>query len=285
MQDIGNMRRFFILCVVLFMVLAAWALYYHYEEAEKKDHIFLYGNVDIRQVDISFRVSGKLKALYFEEGDFVPQGKLVAVLDKEPYADEIKQASAAMESIKASLQNAEIVWKRRLELIGQGSISQEDLDNALANKNVLLANFQQAEAALVVAKYNLAFTEAYCPNDGTLLTRIREPGSVVNPTDPVCTISLSNPLWIRAFVNEKELGLIYPGMMAEVTMDSNPDKIYIGHIGFISPQAEFTPKTVETTQLRTDLVYRLRIYIPNPDKQLRQGMPVTVKLSLPKEDR
>ncbi len=278
------MRRISVLCLLITLVIAALVIYYQYEEAEKKDHLLLYGNVDIRQVDISFRVSGKLKSLYFEEGDFVPRGKLVAELDKEPYEDEIRQASAAATSIQASLDNAERVLKRRLELIPQGSVSQEDVDNALANRNVLAANLLQAEAALAVAKSNLAFTQAYCPADGVLLTRIREPGSVVNPTNPVCTISLSDPLWIRAFVNETELGLIYPGMIAQVTMDTSPDKVYIGHIGFISPQAEFTPKAVETTQLRTDLVYRLRIYIPNPDRQLRQGMPVTVKLPLTKEN-
>ena len=87
-------------------------------------------------------------------------------------------------------------------------------------------------------------------------------------------------MWIRAFVSEEGLGLIYPGMPAEIYTDSRKDYAYQGHIGFISPVAEFTPKTVETTQLRTDLVYRLRIIVDNPDWGLRQGMPVTIKLSL-----
>ena len=82
---------------------------------------------------------------------------------------------------------------------------------------------------------------------------------------------------MRTYVNERDLGLIRPGMPAAVITDSAPDRPYSGHIGFISPTAEFTPKTVETRELRTDLVYRLRVVVDNPDGGLRQGMPVTVQ--------
>lgn len=267
--------------IVLFMLVSiAGYFFYRYEKNEEKKHLILYGNVDVRQVDLSFRISGQLQSLYYQEGDFVPAGKLVAVLDKKPYDDEVRQAEANLQSIKTSLINAEKNLKRRQELIGSGSVSQEDLDDAISNQQVLSANLQQAEASLNISKTNLSFTEVYAPTDGIVLTRIREPGSVVNPANPICTLTIINPLWIRAYVNEKHLGLIYPGMEADITTDSAPDKIYKGHIGFISPQAEFTPKTVETSQLRTDLVYRLRIYVDNPDKYLRQGMPVTAKLNI-----
>ena len=98
------------------------------------------------------------------------------------------------------------------------------------------------------------------------------PGSVIY------TLSLQKPVWVRAYVSEPNLGRIKPGMEAFITTDTHTDKPFIGHIGFISPQAEFTPKTVETPELRTDLVYQLRIIIEDPKGQLRQGMPVTVKI-------
>jgi HlyD family secretion protein len=85
---------------------------------------------------------------------------------------------------------------------------------------------------------------------------------------------------VRTYVNERDLGRIRPGMAAQVATDSAPDKPYRGHIGFISPTSEFTPKTVETRELRTDLVYRLRVIVDNDDGRLRQGMPVTVTLDL-----
>lgn len=244
------------------------------------DQITLFGNVDVRQVDMGFRVPGRVVKLFFEEGDLVEPGALMAILEKEPYADQVREAAAHVESIKASLVNAERILKRREELINDGSISQEDLDNARANVETLQANFRQAEAALAVANTNLYFTEVFAPTKGTILSRIREPGSVVNPGDPVYILSVTSPVWIRAFVSEPDLGRIYPGMAATIHTDTPGAVVYKGNIGFISPVAEFTPKTVETTQLRTDLVYRLRIYAENPDWGLRQGMPVTVVLSV-----
>ncbi len=90
-------------------------------------------------------------------------------------------------------------------------------------------------------------------------------------------MTLSSPVWVRTYVNEIDLGRVQPDMAAFVRTDSAPAKIYKGHVGFISPTAEFTPKSVETRELRTDLVYRLRIVVDNPDGALRQGMPVTVR--------
>jgi HlyD family secretion protein len=279
------MRRALLLAVLALLAIGTiyWALS-EWRRSQKRDHLLLFGNVDVRQVDLGFRVAGRVASLYFEEGDLVQQGDLAGVLDKVPYNDQVVEALANIETIKATLQNAEKILQRRQELIRDGSVSQEDLDNALSQVAVQTANLKQAQAALAIARANLQFTEVYAPVEGTILTRIREPGTVVNPGDPVLTLSILSPVWIRAFVSQPELGLIYPGMPAEIFTDTPGSPVYKGHIGFISPVAEFTPKTVETTQLRTDLVYRLRIYAENPDRGLRQGMPVTVRLPL-KEKR
>jgi HlyD family secretion protein len=249
-----------------------------YENKKDVTHITLYGNVDVRQVDIGFRVSGQVNQLVFEEGDKVPEGTLMCTMDDTPYDSKLKEALAVSESIKANLDNAEILLNRRLELIGIGAVSQEDLDNAQAKRDELAAEYEASQANIAIAKDNLGYTKAYAPTNGIILTRIREPGTVVNPADPVYTLSVSSPVWIRAFVSEPELGKVYYGMPAEVYTDTG--RKYSGTVGFISPVAEFTPKTVESTQLRTDLVYRIRVYADNPDNQLVQGMPVTVKLNL-----
>jgi len=234
--------------------------------------------VDVRQVDLGFRVSGRVVYMPFQEGDLIEPGALMGALDKQPYLDQVNQSKANIESIKTNLLNANKVLNRRQELVGSGSVSKEDHDNALASRDALVANLQEAEAGLGVALTNLFDTEVFAPNRGTILTRIREPGSVVKVADPIYTLSLTSPVWIRAFISETQLGEIFPGMLADVYTDAANGKVYQGHIGFISPVAEFTPKTVETTQLRTDLVYRLRIIADNSDEYLKQGMPVTVKL-------
>lgn len=259
-----------------FMILVFCALYIANRQRSRSDELVLYGNVDVRQVDLGFRISGKVDQVFFEEGDFVSAGTLVSLLDKTPYDSQVRQAEANLASIKANLENAQILLNRRLKLVGIGGVSQEDVDNATATKNELLANYLAAESALEVARDNLKYTQVFAPTDGIILSRIREPGTAVLPTDPVYTLSVTSPVWIRAFVSEPDLGRIYYGMDATIVTDS--DQSYKGKIGFISPVAEFTPKTVETTQLRTDLVYRLRIYCDNPDRYLKQGMPVTVKL-------
>lgn len=269
-------RKVIIIILIIFLIILV--IYILFPRHRNDNEIILFGNVDVRQVDLGFRVSGRIISMPYQEGDFVPQGVLMASLEEQPYGDQVKEAQSAMEAAKRTFENAEQLLKRRLELVGQGGVSQEDLQNAQSNHDVAKANFNQTEASLLVAKKNLEDTKVYCPNDGTILTRIREPGSVVLQSEPAYTLSLISPVWIRAFISEPYLGRIYPGMPADIYTDTRGGEVYKGHIGFISPIAEFTPKTVETTQLRTDLVYRLRVIADNPNWGLRQGMPVTVKL-------
>lgn len=274
------MRRLRIFLLLIFLLIVAASIYLIFSRQEPRDHLILFGNVDVRQVDLGFRVSGRVTTMLYQEGDVVAPGILMASLDKQPYADQVEQAQASMQSAKLSMENNEKLFKRRQELIKDGNVSQEDYENALSARDISQSNLKQAEASLAVSQTNLNDTELYSPSDGVILTRIREPGTVVRVADPIYTLSLNSPVWIRAFIPEAYLGVVYPGMPAEIYTDTKNGPVYTGHIGFISPVAEFTPKTVETTQLRTDLVYRLRVIADNPDRGLRQGMPVTVKLRL-----
>lgn len=276
------MRRWIFIISLFLVVLAIVATveYFILKEKKEKTELTLFGNVDVRLVDIGFRVSGRVEELFFEEGDVVKTGQLLALLEKSPYDSQLEEAISSVRSIEAALKNAEILMKRRKDLIGVGGVSQEDLDNATASFEELYANWMQARAAEAVQRDNLAYTEVFAPTDGVILTRIREPGTVVNPGDAVYTLSVASPVWIRAFVAEPDLGNVYYGMEAEIYTDTKRAPVYKGYVGFISPMAEFTPKTVETLELRTDLVYRLRVYADNPDWRLKQGMPVTVKLKI-----
>ncbi len=138
------------------------------------------------------------------------------------------------------------------------------------------AKLHADQAQLALLEQYLADTDLRSPTDGVIRTRILEPGDMASPETPVYTIAIMNPKWVRAYIPEKDLGLIHGGATAWVTVDSFPNKKFAGWVGYISPIAEFTPKTVETTQLRTSLVYEVRVYVKDPHDQLRLGMPATV---------
>ena len=132
----------------------------------------------------------------------------------------------------------------------------------------------------MITERDLADANLYAPTAGVIQNRILEPGDMASPQTPAYTLALTNPVWVRAYVAEPDLGKIHLGMAAAVATDSYPGKVYEGWVGFISPTAEFTPKSVETTEVRTALVYQVHIYVKNPNNELRLGMPATVTIPL-----
>jgi HlyD family secretion protein len=328
------MRRILPLAIVILLAAGAAAWWYGLPQKlgwlpERTKEFVLYGNVDIRQVSLGFRVDGRLDSLAVDEGDMIKSGEVLGKLDTAPFAaavasaeanvaalqatldklragprpTEIAQAQASYDESLAALRNANIAYDRARQLRPQGTISEANLDEATANRSMAVARsdsanealkllqegsrvedianaeaqLKAAQSALVSARISLADTELRAPNDGVILSRVREPGAIVSPADAVFVLSLTQPVWVRSYVAEGDLGRLHPGMKVQVTSDTQPDRPYEGTIGFISPVAEFTPKSVETPELRTDLVYRLRIVIDKPGPDLRQGMPVTVR--------
>lgn len=278
------MTKKFVLIVVSIILIAiiVGAIFYQYEH-KKNDTLIIYGNVDVRQADLGFRVLGRVSEMYFDEGQLARKGEVMAALDKIPQEEEFSQAQAKKATIEASLEKARSILKRRQDSVKTGAVSQENYDDAFYNVKELDAQLEQANASLESAKTKVEDTQILAPADGIVLTRIREPGAVVNIGDPVYALSILSPVWIRTYVSEPDLGKIYQGMRAEVVTDTKGIGPYEGYIGFISPVAEFTPKNVETTKLRADLVYQVRVVVYNPDLYLKQGMPVTVNIYPEKE--
>lgn len=287
----------------------------------------LYGNVDIREVQLAFREPGRVAQMTFDEGDHVAAGARLAALDPQRFQEalaaadanvkvaqadlaklrqirpqEIAKARESLSQIRAVATDAERNFRRESSLLPTGASSQRTVDAARAARDQAVAGVRAANAALsqVIdgAREDIAAAEArlgvaqatraqattalddtvlVAPSAGTVIGRIREPGSMVTSQSIVYTLSLDAPVYVRAYVDEPELGKIAPGMRVRVRTDSS-DRTYHGQVGFISPRAEFTPKTVETPELRTDLVYRLRVLVEDADPALRQGMPVTVEV-------
>jgi len=323
-------RKIVAVAVLALLVLGGGV--YAYLQGRARDELVLYGNVDIRQVNLGFRVGGRLQSLAFDEGDAVPAGAVLAHLDPEPYAhamrqalanvaalqaraaqmhagyrpEEIAQAMATLAQRQAALADADALWRRQDVLHGTGATSERAWDDARTardqaaaqadaaraqldlyrhgyrkeDRDAADAQLAQAVAALAAARLQLSDATLRAPEGGVVLTRAAEPGAILAAGATLFTLSLDRPVWVRAYVGETDLGNVAPGSTVKVYTDGRPDRPYTGVVGYVSPSAEFTPKNVETADLRTDLVYRLRIVISNPDGGLRQGMPVTVKLPL-----
>lgn len=276
-------KQILILLIILALIGAGWYFYTH--RKVKINELTLFGNVEIRQVDLSFQVSGKIEKLLKEEGDAVKAGELVALMDARDYQANFEKSSAEVKRTKAISANAASQYQRQAPLCEDDTVSKQECDNLFNAKNESKAAYESALAQMKDSKNKLDYTKVYAPEDGIITTRIQEPGAIVNAGQPIFTLSKNKPIWIRTYVPETQLGNIKYGMEAKILTDSinhetGKRREYKGWVGYISPVAEFTPKTVQTEDLRTDLVYRIRVYVNDIDPFLRQGMPTTIKIEL-----
>jgi HlyD family secretion protein len=218
--------------------------------------------------------------------------------------EEILQAKARLASAQARLANAKQTLDRLTHTAASGASSQQSLDDAQAQFRVEEAAVEEAtqslalvvqgpreqdidqakaqlkatQAQLGVLEDQLGDTQLIAPADGVIRSRLVEPGEYMTPGRAVYSLALMDPKWIRAYVPEPDLGRVRLGAKAWVTSDSYPGRQFDGWVGFISPIAEFTPKTVETSDLRTQLVYEVRVYVKDHENQLRLGMPAVVRV-------
>jgi HlyD family secretion protein len=312
--------------------VAAW---WYFQPREDASELTLFGNVDLRQVDLAFNNSQRIVEVLVQEGDRVRQGDVVARLDTnrlrpqvmqaEAQAaaqrqvverlhngtrpEEIDQARANFKSAEADAANARLRYDRLkgvAEASQRGAVSEQELDNAKATLQVADAQVEVARAAFDLAevgprKEDIAEAEArlraneaqlallqqeladatlLAPVDGIVRTRVMEPGEMASPQRPVVVLAITDPKWVRAYLTETDLGKVREGMTASIAIDSFPDQAFDGWIGFISPVAEFTPKNVQTEELRTSLVYEVRVFTKDPQNRLHLGMPATVRLAL-----
>ena len=278
-----------ILVLVLIILIAGLCIFFY--KANKKDtsnELTLFGNIEIRQVDLSFQVSGLVSKLLKEEGDTVKEGELIAVMDESDYNANFKRAAAEVDRAIAIQKDATDKYTRYAPLGIDDTVSKQEVESLYNAQNKANADYKAAVASKNYLSNQLKYTKLYAPEDGIIMVRVVEPGSNVQKGQPVYTMAKTSPVWVRAYVNEKDLGNIKYGQVVNVYTDTvNPQtgkkREYKGQIGYISPVAEFTPKTVQSTDTRTDLVYRIRVYINDIDEFLRQGMPVTIKVKFVEE--
>ena len=327
-------RRFLLLALLI--AAAAGGYWWFFLKKPAGGPLVLQGNVEVRQVNLGFKVAGRIEKLNVDEGDVVSAGQTLASLEKIYFNDalaqvraqrdqmaanydklrtgnrpeEIAQARALVAEREATLTNARVTLKRAQSLLSSPAGSQKAFDDAQAAErqdDALLNSAREAlrlqeagfrkedialgkgqlderNAAVEVAQRNLTDADLIAPSKGTVLSRVREVGAIVAAGETVYVLSLTSPVWVRTYVSEPDLGRVHPGQEVQIKTDTPGGKTFPGRVGFISTAAEFTPKTVETTELRTSLVYRLRIVVDDDTGFLRQGMPVTVVTEPPAKE-
>ena len=289
----------------------------------------IYGNVEVREVELGFRVGGRIAQVLVDEGDKVTPGQELARLDGQPIRDrlagadarvaaasamvskdaagnrpqEVRAAQSAVVDAEARFTQASRLNQRREALSKRGFISKAELQDSQSALTAASARIEAARAALSLSQAgtrtedrtatraqaaqvaaerraiqtDLSDAVLRSPSAGQVLTRVRETGAIVQPGEIVYTVALTQPVRVRAYVAEPDLPRVRPGMRVSITVDGN-SKRWPATIGYISPVAEFTPRTVQTEDQRADLVYRLRLTVDDPKNELRQGQPVTVTL-------
>jgi HlyD family secretion protein len=246
------------------------------------------------------------RAVALAAAQVAAQRQVVARLRAGSRPEEIAKARADAEAARVDGRNAERNAERLKTLAAQHFVAAQQAEDARAAADAAGARLKSAqealrlvelgprkediaaaeatlaanEAAAAIAQRDLAEASLHAPVAGVIENRVLEPGDMASPQKAVFTLALAAPLWVRAYVSGPDLGRLHLGERATVRTDSYPDKRYRAWVGYISPSAEFTPKSVETEEVRAQLVYQVRAFVCAPQDELKLGMPATVEISL-----
>ncbi len=314
--------------VIILCVIAAtttYVIHYLKNRSTPAGTVFVSGNIEATEVDLSFRLAGQIKTLPIEEGDRIAKNQVISTLDTDSLEaahgsvkgdiaaltatlDELEEgtrkeviesARAQAKAAESRLKNSRDEYERYYPLFNQGAISaslfdtkqtafkvaQEEFNNlserlAELEKGPREQEITAARGRLEKAKWDLKKIELdiehstlRSPTTGAILVKANELGEVVLPGATVATVAEIDKVWLKGYIGEKDLGLVKLGQKAHINTDSFPGKIYEGVVTFISSRAEFTPKNVQTREERVKQVYRVKVTIPNPEQELKIGMP------------
>jgi HlyD family secretion protein len=240
----------------------------------------LSGTIEVTEVNIGFKVPGRIAKLLVEEGQRVVKGDLLAVLDSAEVRSIVEQNRANVRVAEAEFEKARRDHDRYRTLSQEGAITIQQLDASRKAYDASRSLLDQAQAALRTAEVRLSDMTAYSPVSGVVLSRNAEPGETVAAGVSVYSLGdVDNP-WVKVYVNETKLGLVMLGQKALVSVDTFPGKIYEGRVTYIASEAEFTPKNVQTQEERVKLVFGVKVGVMNVNDELKPGMPADVKIIL-----
>jgi len=288
------LKRVFVFGIIFVVLFAILVIYITVSRQVDTDKLVLSGMVEAEELNISFRISGLITNIYFNEGAIVDSGSVVAELDQSELKAALDQAGKNYEAARAAITNLEVrieTINRNLNkiktLIPSGAATQSKYDDLFDQKRQVEAqlefsrkNLEAAKAAVDIARIRLEYAVLTSYSDGAVLSRMFEPGEVVMPGAPVITIADLDDLTIKVFLPEIHLGTVKLGQQVEIQIDSHPDRSFPGVIKHISDKAEFTPKNIQTKEERVKQVFAIEISSTSHGGILKPGLPCDVVISL-----
>lgn len=325
-------KKILLLVLLITVALVVGIFYFNNRQTPATNSVRISGNIEVTDVEISFKIPGRVVERLVSEGETVKAGQTVARLDSQDLAqevaqrraqaaaaqaglaeltagsrpEEIAQTQAVLERTQADGERARVEYDRQKKLFEREVISTREYDQAKtafdaaearireAKEIVTLARkgprkeridqgratLEQTKQALALAETRLGYSSLVSPLSGIVLSENVEPGEYVSPGTPVITVGDLNRVYLRGYIHEADLGRVKVGQKVRITTDTFPGKSYEGQISFIAPQAEFTPKNIQTQKERVKLVYRIKVEVPNPRMELKPGMPADAEILL-----
>lgn len=327
------MKKKVIISALLVAVVAAVVFLLRHDRAGEDTGVLkISGNIELTEVQVSFKTSGRVQERLVDEGELVRRGDLVARLEQTELvealkaaqaeaasqaavlaefqagsrSEEVAQGEALLARAEAEAARVEADYRRSRALFDKEVISRRDFEAARALHEQARANVRErrealkllrqgprreridaarasheaAQARVAAARERLSYATLKAPISGVVLTKSVEPGEQVSSGTPVVTLGDLDNVWLKGYIPETELGRVKLGQRARVTTDGHPGRVFEGRVTFISSQAEFTPKSVQTEKERVKLVYRVKISLANPGMELKPGMPADAAIDL-----
>ena len=272
------MRKRVVIAVIAVLAIAGVVVYQYVKKSRNDGTLPLSGTVEVTEVNVGFKVPGRIAALRAQEGQRVSRGERLALLESAELRSIVEQGRAAVRNAEAEYEKARKDHDRYLALSQDGAVSTQQLDTATKAHDVARSQLDQTRAALRTAEVRLNDLTADAPVSGTVLSRNVEAGETVAAGVAVYTIGDLEHPWVKVYVNETKLGLVKLGQKAQVFVDTFPGKAYDGRITYIASEAEFTPKNVQTQEERVKLVFGVKVSVTNVNDELKPGMPADVKI-------
>ena len=261
---------FSILVILIFILLF---FFVGHEKYTARKPIKVSGNIEGTEVRISFRVQGKILELLTDEGMVVRVGDIIARLDTDELSSIKKEKAAALKSAEFEYELARDNHVRAENLYKEGSMSDQERETYQTEYDAAMAKVEELRAALDLATIRLGYADLAAPLNGYVLTKSAEAGEVIHIGATVVTAIDLNDVWVTAYIEERDMGKVRLGQKAYVVTDSFPRKKYDAWVSYISQEAEFTPKYIQTQTERVKLVYRIKVRVDNSELELNPGIP------------